>query len=419
MASQYFSPQAISKYWNQGLSAQTIYDSMTRDAFEQGETIPPQSEIMPQIFQFDQQQKAQGIAPTNPEQAQAGLANANRQPVFQGAGIAQHMPPGVFGGGFGTAPGPGISGQTGGQFSANDFANLGQNQLGKFQGWSPQQMADLANQAGNNPNALAYLANEGGAFMGAFSQKFGQQAWNQTYNQAVYGGFRDASGQQDPAVSGLAQSLGGTNQSASGAYTYQPGGGGSFSQTPYNAATQAVGATATNPINAAGNPNADMGNIAYQNQLRQTAMDSSTMNPNGANTWGIQNGTAQDLQGAFGGGVITPSPSTASTASFATAGTAPVQASGLPAAPAAVQGGTVGSAGTAGGAPAGTPVTSDPNIPSQSSAVPPPPTTSTAPTSSAGPSYFGGAVTPPPTPTPPQNTNPYADTSGRVYGVQS
>lgn len=71
-----------------------------------------------------------------------------------------------------------------------------------------------------------------------------------------------------------------------------------------NPTSTSSGNNAANPINASGSGNAL--DIAYQNQLRQTAMDSSISNPNGANTWGIQNGTAANLQGAFGGGVITP-----------------------------------------------------------------------------------------------------------------
>jgi hypothetical protein len=108
--------------------------------------------------------------------------------------------------------------------------------------------------------------------------------------------------------------------------------------------------------------------IAFQNQLRQTAMDSQVTNPNGANTWGIQNGTAANLAGAFGGGVISPS---------------------VP--------------------PPGTAISSDPNQyqgSPTSGVTNPTPTVASSPTTPTAttPNYFGGAISSPTTTTPTTST---------------
>ncbi len=132
-------------------------------------------------------------------------------------------------------------------------------------------------------------------------------------------------------------------------------------------------------INAAGSGNAN--DIAYQNQLRRNAMDSQQYNPNGTNTWGIQNGTAANLSAAFNGGVFSPGASNSGSAVSS------------PAAPSSVQPPVIGTTGAAGATPSAMP------LPGQNSTSTPEnyaaPTSITTPMSQRGsgmPSYFNNAL---------------------------
>lgn len=219
---------------------------------------------------------------------------------------------------------------------------------------------DALGQAIQNTNAGTSLSQGagGGSAMGNFSDPqishiVGMLMGGQSPQQ-IQAAFAAAGQPIDPGKISTYQNL--INQYKIQAPT------GAQGQTGFG--TNQGGTPGTPPV--PGGPNAS--DIAYQNQLRQTAMDSSVTNPRGANTWGIQNGTAANLQGAFGGGVISPS-----------------------------------------GAPAGTSISSNPMSGYQGSPTPgvtnPTPTVPASPITPTAttPSYFGGAISSPATTTP---TNP-------------
>lgn len=92
-------------------------------------------------------------------------------------------------------------------------------------------------------------------------------------------------------------------QSGSATSGNVPGGSGT---NLFGGALTSVNSVLPNNGTAASTGNMQTPDIPFQNQARQTWMDSPQYNPNGANTWAIQNGQYGDLNASFGGGATPP-----------------------------------------------------------------------------------------------------------------